>query len=61
MKFFLLSTLSNFGIRVFAAYSLSSLIGQKAIWYSIPIGWSIELLISNYRYFSGKWTQKIKL
>lgn len=58
MKFFMLATLSNFGVRVLSAYGLSHIIGEKAIWYSIPIGWTLELLISSYRYFTGKWQYK---
>lgn len=59
MKFFMISTLSNFSTRVIAAYALSSFIGEKSIWYSIPIGWFIEMIISNTRYFSGKWKDKV--
>lgn len=58
MKFFMLATLSNFGLRVISAYALSPIINEKAIWYSIPIGWAIELIISLYRYHSGKWKSK---
>ena len=58
MKFFMLATLSNFALRVLSAYGLSHIINEKAIWYSIPIGWGIELIISSYRYVSGKWKTK---
>lgn len=58
MKFFMLATLSNFGLRVISAYALSPIINEKAIWYSIPIGWAIELIISLYRYHSKKWKSK---
>lgn len=58
MGFFMFSTLSNFTLRVVSAYSLAYILGEKAIWYSIPIGWAVELIISMYRYRSGKWQNK---
>ena len=37
------------------AYSMSGMLGAKAIWWSIPIGWGIGFAIGFVRYLSGKW------
>lgn len=58
VKIFMASTLCNFSTRVILAFSLSLLIYQKAVWWSIPIGWSVGCLISFLRFRSGKWKSK---
>lgn len=57
---FLMLTLINLGSRVVLAYTMTPLLGAKAIWWSIPIGWGIGFLIGFFRYRSGKW-QRSKL
>ncbi|NSW90695.1 MAG: MATE family efflux transporter [Firmicutes bacterium] len=54
------STLTSLGIRIIAAYILSSVetIGYKGIWWSIPIGWLVGATIAIIRYKSGKWVEK---
>lgn len=59
IKYFLAGALANLGIRVGLAYGLSALIGEKAIWYSIPVGWLIGLCVAYLRYRSNKWQDKI--
>lgn len=61
VKVFMLSTLCNFSTRVVLAHALSLLILQKAVWWSIPIGWGIGYTISILRYVSGKWKHKTLL
>lgn len=58
MKAFLMSSLFNLLTRVIGAYSLSMLIGQSSIWWSIPIGWGVGGIISIVRFLSGKWENK---
>lgn len=58
VRVFMASTLCNFSCRVAFAYSLSRFIGQHAIWWAIPIGWFFGLLVSFFRYRTGKWKEK---
>ncbi|SFR90623.1 MATE family efflux transporter [Anaeromicropila populeti] len=55
---FMICTLSNFSTRVILAFILSGFIEEKAVWWSIPIGWSIGLIIAYLRYRSGRWKEK---
>lgn len=47
---FLMVTLINLSSRVILAYSMSGMLGAKAIWWSIPIGWGIGFAIGFVRY-----------
>ncbi len=58
MKAFLISSMSNLFMRVIIAYSLSHFIQERAIWISIPIGWSIGAVYAYFRVRSGKWKNK---
>lgn len=58
IKFFMTSTLCNFSSRVILAYALFPFFRENAIWYSIPIGWFVGLIISVFRFKSGKWKDK---
>ncbi|MDO5522284.1 MAG: MATE family efflux transporter [bacterium] len=58
IRYFMLSTLVNFSSRVIFAYTLSIFIAEHAIWWSIPIGWALGLIISRVRYGTGKWKTK---
>ncbi len=58
MKAFLISSMSNLFMRVIIAYSLSHFIQERAIWISIPIGWSIGAVYAYLRVRSGKWKNK---
>lgn len=53
VKAFMASTLCNFVCRVTCAYAFASLLGAGSIWWSIPMGWSLGLLISFLRYRSA--------
>ena len=60
MNVSMISTISSLGIRIIAAYSLSSIpgVGYKGIWWSIPTGWLVGSIIATLRYRSGRWTKK---
>lgn len=58
IRFFMFATLCNFFSRVAFAYLLAGVIGMNAIWWSIPIGWTIGLCVSRFRYQTGKWKTK---
>ena len=55
VKWFLAVTLFNLGARVVLAYVLSPFFGYRAIWWSIPIGWAIGLVLGIIRYRNGGW------
>ncbi len=54
-------TIVSLGTRVLMAYSLSSIsyIGQKGIWWSIPIGWLLADILGFITYKKGKWQNNI--
>lgn len=58
MKVFMISTLCNLSSRVILAYALSYLVGADAIWWSIPAGWFVGLIIAVMRFLTGKWKEK---
>lgn len=52
----MISTLASLWIvRVPLAWMLSKSVGEVGIWWSIPIGWALGLLISFIYYKTGKW------
>lgn len=58
VKVFMFSSLTNLSTRIIFAYTLACLIGQRAIWWAIPLGWTFASAISIIRYRSGKWKGK---
>jgi putative MATE family efflux protein len=53
------TTMTSLAIRVVSAYVLvNTALAHRGIWWSIPIGWSIAVLVPTYRYFSGVWKTK---
>lgn len=58
LRMFLVSSLANLSTRVICAYILANFIGQSAIWWAVPIGWTIASTISVISYRSGKWKSK---
>ena len=52
-----LCALIALGGRVLFSYTLSGVnaIGYRAIWYSMPIAWTITLLVCYIHFFRGKW------
>lgn len=55
---FTLANLANLVIRVAAAFLLAPVIGVRAVWYVVPIGWLVNFLISFVRYRTGRWKEK---
>ena len=51
--------LSLWGIRIPGAYFLSERIGETGIWWSIPIGWFMGLVMAYAYYLTGKWKNKV--
>ena len=52
------ANLVNLTIRVSLSFLLAPVIGVAAVWYAVPIGWSVNYLISFIRFLSGKWCKK---
>lgn len=55
---FVLSTMLNFLVRLVIVYVFANAIGPSVIYYAVPIGWFIGLLIGYIRYKSEKWKFK---
>ncbi len=45
-------------VRIPVARILSSFMGIRGVWYSIPSGWFVAMFFTNSYYFSGKWKKK---
>jgi Na+-driven multidrug efflux pump len=45
-------------IRIPLAYFLSDRIGAQGIWWAIPAGWMIGLILSSAYYKTGRWKRK---
>jgi Na+-driven multidrug efflux pump len=45
-------------IRIPMAYFLSSHIGEKGIWWAVPIGWTAGMIMSFLYYRTGRWKRK---
>jgi putative MATE family efflux protein len=52
------SLLSLWLVRIPVAWYLSGKIGSSGIWWAIPIGWLIGLVLSFFYYRSGNWKKK---
>ncbi len=54
-----MTTVTSLAVRVGSAYLLvNTAMTYRGIWWSIPIGWSVAVLVPIYRYFSGVWKTK---
>jgi putative MATE family efflux protein len=51
--------LSLWAIRLPGAYLLSQKFGETGIWWAIPIGWAMGLIMSYAYYLTGKWKEKV--
>lgn len=58
MLVFTAANVVNLGIRVFAAFYFAPVWGVAAVWYSAPMGWIANYIISFLRYLTGKWKEK---
>lgn len=54
------TTLISLGVRVMSSYLMVYVfdVGYAAAWQSVPIGWSIALILCISRYLSGRWKTK---
>ncbi len=57
---FTVANLVNLAIRVSFAAVFAPVIGVRAVWFAVPIGWLANYLISFFRYITGKW-ERIRL
>ena len=55
---FTCANLVNLTIRVAGAFLLAPVIGVAAVWYAVPVGWTVNCLISFIRYLTGKWSRR---
>ena len=55
---FTLANLVNLGIRVFVSFRFAGIWGVEAVWYAVPMGWSLNYLISFLWFLTGRWSQK---
>ena len=55
---YMIANLVNLGIRVLVANLLAPIVGVRAVWWAVPIGWGANFLISFVRYKTGKWSRK---
>ena len=55
-----ITTLSAFALQVAAAYMLVSLgvLSYNAAWVCMPMGWTLAIIISHTRFFTGGWKKK---
>lgn len=60
MKVFTWANLLNLAIRVSFAYAFAPVIGIRAVWIAVPIGWTANYVVSFARYCTGKW-KKIEI
>lgn len=55
---FTLANLINLGIRVFVSFQFASSWGVEAVWYAVPMGWTINYVISFLWYLTGRWSRR---
>ncbi len=55
---FTMANLTNLTIRVLFSFGMAGIIGVRAVWFAVPIGWASNYIISLVRYLSGKWSRK---
>ena len=58
ISIFVIATMLNFFIRLIIVYIFSNKIGPSVVYYAIPIGWFVGLLIGYIRYKNEKWKLK---
>ena len=55
MKVFTFANLLNLTIRVVFSYVFAPVMGIRAVWIAVPVGWAANYLVSFARYRTGKW------
>lgn len=57
----LITLVSLWLIRIPFANFFMDMLGEKAVWWSAPVGWTMGLLLSFLYYFNGRWKRKFRL
>ncbi len=60
MKVFTLANLINLSIRVVVSVVCAPRFGIEWVWYSVPMGWFMNFVISFAEYRTGKWKRAIE-
>ncbi|MDO5416270.1 MAG: MATE family efflux transporter [Lachnospiraceae bacterium] len=55
---YMAANLVNLGIRVLVANLCAPIWGVQAVWFAIPMGWTVNFLISYGWYLTGRWSRK---
>lgn len=55
---YMAANLLNLGIRVLFANLMAPVVGIQAVWWAVPIGWSVNFLVSYIWYRTGRWSRK---
>lgn len=55
MKLFMLANILNLTVRIVVSYALSPIYGVQVIWYAVPVGWAVCVIMEGLRVVSGKW------
>lgn len=55
MKMFTIANLANLSLRVILAVTLAPRFGIAFVWFAVPVGWTINYLISLVEYRTEKW------
>lgn len=58
IKVYMLANLINLAIRVAVAQLCSPVWGIQMIWYAVPMGWTVNYLISYFWYRTGNWQKR---
>lgn len=45
-------------VRIPVAYYLSGFLGERGVWYAVPIGWGVGAVFSTLYFISGRWKNK---
>lgn len=61
MKVFTLANLINLSIRVVVSVVCAPRFGIEWVWYSVPMGWFMNFVISFAEYRTGRWKRAINL
>ncbi len=56
MKMFTVANLVNLSFRVIFAVTMAPKFGIAMVWYAVPIGWTLNFIISYCEYKTGKWS-----
>lgn len=55
---YMAANLVNLAIRILFANLLAPVAGVQAVWWAVPLGWTVNFLISFVWYRTGRWSRK---